>query len=235
MRRTQQQAMRTRSKIIESAAQTFLQHGFFRSSLSSVAVRAGVTRGAVYGHFRNKLALAEAIFESSSYDADPFMVRQGSRSHDPLGHLRSELIRLLHRALSDGEARRFYSIVYTRCELTRETRGIWRRVQEERHIAERRIAAALRDAQSLGQIGAGVDPENQAVLVHACLMGFLLRNLTEPVTKTSDQFAEQVVAYALGALGEAGYATAEPLRQSVEDTSVARLLRSDGHADDRRR
>jgi hypothetical protein len=34
---------------------------------------------------------------------------------------KSELVRLLGRALIDGDARQLYSAIYSRCELTRET------------------------------------------------------------------------------------------------------------------
>jgi TetR/AcrR family acrAB operon transcriptional repressor len=85
MRRTPAQAMRTRAKILDSATRTFLQRGLSRASLSDIAGVAGVTRGAVYGHFKNKSALFDAMFESSTLPADPFLVEWRDNQGDPLG------------------------------------------------------------------------------------------------------------------------------------------------------
>jgi len=59
-RRTRQQALATRQGILDAAVHVFLERGFKRSSMQHVADRAGVTRGAVYWHFRSQLDLLEA-------------------------------------------------------------------------------------------------------------------------------------------------------------------------------
>ncbi|MGD0547043.1 MAG: helix-turn-helix domain-containing protein, partial [Terracidiphilus sp.] len=55
---------RTRKRLIEAAAAVIAEKGFDRASLEGIAALAGMTRGAVYGNFKNKeelfLALAEA-------------------------------------------------------------------------------------------------------------------------------------------------------------------------------
>jgi TetR/AcrR family transcriptional regulator, acrAB operon repressor len=60
-------------------------------------------------------------FEYAALPADPFVVEWHDSRPDPLSHLKSELVRLLGRALIDGDARQLYSAIYSRCELTRET------------------------------------------------------------------------------------------------------------------
>lgn len=58
---------RTRKRLIEAAAAAIAEKGFDRASLEDIAARAGMTRGAVYGNFKNKeelfLALIEARWE----------------------------------------------------------------------------------------------------------------------------------------------------------------------------
>ncbi|WP_206995581.1 TetR family transcriptional regulator [Trinickia mobilis] len=193
MRRTAEQALRTREKILDAATRTFLQRGLSRASLSDVAGVAGVTRGAVYGHFKNKSALFEATFASSALPADPFLVEWRDNQDDPLGHLKLELIRLLGEVLSGGAARRLYSVIYSRCEVTRETRNIWKRVHADRRLAEQRIAVALNEAQSHRQLRDGVDVDHLAVFVHSCLMGFFVRSLGEPVSHAPGLVAERLV------------------------------------------
>jgi AcrR family transcriptional regulator len=51
------QAAKTRAKLIESTLELLPKYGFFKLSLDQVAAHAGVTKGAIYGHFENRDAL----------------------------------------------------------------------------------------------------------------------------------------------------------------------------------
>jgi AcrR family transcriptional regulator len=54
-------AARTRSQLIRSAATVFAEHGYLRAKLSTISADAGVSRGALYFHFPDKEALADAV------------------------------------------------------------------------------------------------------------------------------------------------------------------------------
>ena len=61
MRRTKEEAAETRSEILHSAKALFLDKGYENVSLEEIAAAAGVTRGAVHWHFKNKQGLMFAI------------------------------------------------------------------------------------------------------------------------------------------------------------------------------
>lgn len=61
MRRTKAQAEQTKKDILQAAEQLFLQQGYDKVSLEAIASEAGVTRGAVHWHFKNKQGLLSAI------------------------------------------------------------------------------------------------------------------------------------------------------------------------------
>ena len=61
MRRTKEQADQTRRAILGAAEALFLEKGYENVSLDEIAMAAGVTRGAVHWHFRNKQGLLFAI------------------------------------------------------------------------------------------------------------------------------------------------------------------------------
>ncbi|MGA2695122.1 MAG: helix-turn-helix domain-containing protein [Terriglobales bacterium] len=52
---------RTRAQLIVSAAEVIGEKGYDRASLEEIAARAGMTRGAVYGNFKNKEELFLAL------------------------------------------------------------------------------------------------------------------------------------------------------------------------------
>ncbi|MDR0458334.1 MAG: TetR family transcriptional regulator, partial [Burkholderiaceae bacterium] len=60
-RRTKEDAQATRAAVLDAAERVFLRRGVTRTSLAEIAQAAGVTRGAIYGHFRTKADLFTAM------------------------------------------------------------------------------------------------------------------------------------------------------------------------------
>jgi AcrR family transcriptional regulator len=54
----QERARRTYESVLDAAAREFARHGFTAANLSAVVSRTGLTKGALYGHFPSKAALA---------------------------------------------------------------------------------------------------------------------------------------------------------------------------------
>jgi AcrR family transcriptional regulator len=59
----QQRAVRTRSQVLDAAAQAFAAKGYPAVTILDVAEITGMTKGAVYFHYSNKEALALAVAE----------------------------------------------------------------------------------------------------------------------------------------------------------------------------
>lgn len=59
-------AERTTAFIIETVAPVFNKHGYIGTSMSDLTKATGLTKGALYGNFENKEALALAAFEYNS-------------------------------------------------------------------------------------------------------------------------------------------------------------------------
>lgn len=56
-------AEQTRQKILDITADEIHHHGFQSTSLSTILNRCGISKGALYYHFSNKLELGYAVFE----------------------------------------------------------------------------------------------------------------------------------------------------------------------------
>lgn len=60
--RPSEKAIATRAALVELAAELFATRGYLQTSIRDISRAAGLTSGAIYGHFRNKAdLLAEAI------------------------------------------------------------------------------------------------------------------------------------------------------------------------------
>jgi AcrR family transcriptional regulator len=58
----------TRRALVDAARRLFAEHGFADTSTESIVQAAGVTRGALYHHFRDKTALFEAVYETLEHE-----------------------------------------------------------------------------------------------------------------------------------------------------------------------
>ena len=58
-----EQSRRTRRALLDTARATFAAQGYVAASTEEIVRQAGVTRGALYYHFRDKAALFEAVFD----------------------------------------------------------------------------------------------------------------------------------------------------------------------------
>ena len=63
MKRSKEDALITKEKLINTAMKVFLSEGFDESKLEDIAAKVGVTRGAFYWHFKDKKDLLESVIE----------------------------------------------------------------------------------------------------------------------------------------------------------------------------
>lgn len=123
MRKTKEEAQKTREQLMQSALDTFLEHGVARTSLAAIARNAGVTRDALYWHFKNKEDLFEALF-GQIFSACSASLADGL--HESGGHgLRRMLYDMFDRIQSDDTHRKLFTIIHLKCEFTEETRAVF--------------------------------------------------------------------------------------------------------------
>lgn len=94
----QERAEQTRTAILEAAASRFDAVGFLGASLSDILAEAGVTKGALYFHFKAKEELADALIQEQFSMTEPLSVMENPGlqtvidwSHDMAKALQSDI------------------------------------------------------------------------------------------------------------------------------------------------
>jgi len=99
VRRTKEQAAETGRNVLQAAEELFLNKGYENVRLEEIATQAGVTRGAVHWHFKNKhgllLALRDSAQEPFRVLAEELSTSDGAASLKKLGDIISETFRRL--------------------------------------------------------------------------------------------------------------------------------------------
>jgi AcrR family transcriptional regulator len=83
-----EQSDATRGALVAAARQLFAEQGFADTSTEAVVQAAGVTRGALYHHFRDKTALFQAVYEDLEQELVARVAAQVAGLTDPLVILR---------------------------------------------------------------------------------------------------------------------------------------------------
>jgi TetR/AcrR family acrAB operon transcriptional repressor len=119
-RKTKAEAALTRDRIVTCARQVFSREGVTNTSLEKVAKEAGVTRGAVYWHFRDKADLFMAVRQQTG-----ILLRFGDfDTGDALRRLEAGLHEALRRLAEDPQARETYEVMLWKCEYVGEFAGV---------------------------------------------------------------------------------------------------------------
>lgn len=121
-RRTKEDAVATRSGLLDAAEQVFLEQGVSRASLAAIAEQAGATRGAVYWHFKDKLDLFNAMIDRVSLPLDQVLYGGGAglASAAPLQRICRVMHVLLNGLAHDEHLRRVFTIMMHRVEFVGE-------------------------------------------------------------------------------------------------------------------
>ncbi|MBA8500687.1 multidrug efflux transporter transcriptional repressor AcrR [Escherichia fergusonii] len=120
-RKTKQQALETRQHILDVALRLFSQQGVSSTSLAEIAKAAGVTRGAIYWHFKNKSDLFSEIWElSESSIGELELEYQAKFPDDPLSVLREILVYILEAIVTEERRRLLMEIIFHKCEFVGE-------------------------------------------------------------------------------------------------------------------
>lgn len=120
-RKTKQQALVTRQHILDVALRLFSQQGVSSTSLVEIAKAAGVTRGAIYWHFKNKSDLFSEIWELSESNIGELEIEyQAKFPDDPLSVLREILVYLLEATVTEERRRLLMEIIFHKCEFVGE-------------------------------------------------------------------------------------------------------------------
>lgn len=172
-KRRKEEALETRERILKAAVTVFHERGLARPSLTEVAELAGVTRGAVYGHFRNKADLFSALTERVQLPGEELEVAGSERSEDPLGALRGRWLMLYREVAANREWRMILEIIFHRCELVTESGEILERMLQCQCEGVERIRDSLSEAARRGQLPADLNIELAAPMLHSSLIGVL--------------------------------------------------------------
>jgi TetR/AcrR family mexXY operon transcriptional repressor len=168
-RKTKEESQNTRNGILDAAELVFLEKGVAQTAMADIADAAGISRGAVYGHYKNKIDVCLAMCDRAfARAAEGFeLVEDGP----VLETLRQAALHYLRQCVESGSVQRVLEILYMKCEQSEENAPLLRRRTLYDKQTLRITTALLRRAVASGELPATLDLHLASVYFQSLLEG----------------------------------------------------------------
>lgn len=215
VRKTKQEAQETRMGLLDAAEQLFQQRGVSHCSLQDIAQAAGVTRGAIYWHFKDKAELFEAMMERAIMPLE-----EGMNLHETpaevlsLAELRWGLINVFYSTVHNERTRRVFDIAMQKVEYSGEMQALQQRKLDSRRGWSEQNRAAFERAKAIGLLPAGLNCAIAGVALVALVDGLLQLWVMDPSAFDLMEVGQAAVNGFLTSLAYAGTALLPPMTEA---------------------
>jgi TetR/AcrR family acrAB operon transcriptional repressor len=194
VRKTKEDSELTHAALLDAAERVFFDKGVARATLNDIAQAAGVTRGAVYWHFKDKADVMQALFSRAMLPMEAMMVDLDiCAESDPLAALRYMCVHALTTLAQSESQQRIFSIMFHKCENVGELMTVMDDKNANCEECLARVARLLTRAVSAGQLPADTDVFIAHQALNAFMAGAMREWLQAPATYALDRAAPAMV------------------------------------------
>ena len=192
MRKTKEEALKTRTNILKSAMKVFLEQGYSQASLTEIAKTAGYTRGALYWHFEDKSEILEVLVSKFH---DRFLYKQDEilcSTVDPMQKI-SEIININFLELyRNKEFRDFIELTWFKTEIDQHI-GLLQGKVAITKIFNDTITQLFTEAAEECLIKEEIDPEIAALTITSLINGIYRGYFVMPDKLKSEEAGKSLI------------------------------------------
>lgn len=178
MKRTKEEAEKTREDILNAAVKIFSEKGVARTTLDEIAKAANVTRGAVYWHFESKTQIFEALHERLHRPFIDMILGDLEKDHpEPIAQLRDLCVKILLDLENDEQKRKALFLFLIKCDYSGDLAVYKDEHREKKAESMRLFRRYFEKAKKAGKLPPKANPELLAESVSCFLKGILFEYL----------------------------------------------------------
>ncbi len=194
MRRTKEDAEKTRSKILKAAVALFAEKGFAQTSLEQIAAAAEVTRGAIYWHFKNKAEIFDALQEQLYQPVTEMILQDLQTDHpEPLMQLQDTCIQLLLDIEADQAKRHGLKLFLATWNYAEELLDHLEKHRAKKDESLNLFSQYFERAQEKGFIHSQADPKTLTLSLRCYMKGIISEHLDDPDNFSMQQQAPTLI------------------------------------------
>lgn len=178
MRRSKQDAEKTKKQLIFAACEVFYREGVARATLEQIAREAGVTRGALYWHFDNKVDILDALFQEVMPGMHELKQRlEGLQADDYWQCMLQHYVNFMLMLVQDVHLRQFCTVMHLKCELTESNAQVVALLNRFCATWEADIEQVMAQAVVVKALDSNTDVKQTSQLLRCILTGILVSYL----------------------------------------------------------
>lgn len=194
MRRTKTEALKTKEYLMLAALDTFYKKGIARTSLNEIAQAAGVTRGALYWHFKNKEDLFDALFQRICDDIESCIKEDSNNNNEQAwSSFRLTLTRFFERLQHNELHYKFHSILFLKCEHTEQNAAVIDIADKHQSIWREKITEVLTKSIAQHALSEDLDTDMAVIFIKSMLDGLIWRWLSSDKSFDLAQTAPRMI------------------------------------------
>ena len=177
VRRTKEDAQKTKDSILEAALIVFSIKGYSKTTFDDIAKHIGLTKGAVYWHFKNKL---ELLIEMISLNAHKNFKEYYSKRITNFVELKDFFMVLSKRVETDAHHRKLLYFVLFQMEWSESLMiSVQKSLDGVLNFPLIYVKEALTDMQKNGVITECLDLDKTAMLLMSTWKGLLYQDISQ--------------------------------------------------------
>ena len=170
-------AEQTTEYIIQKAAPIFNKHGYVATSISDITKATGLTKGAIYGNFKNKEELAIACFNLSVKNLLRRITDHQALSNSPLGKF--FLLTDFYRKYYDySQELGGCPVLNVGVDANQQNETLLKHVQYTIERIENNVVKLIEEGKKRGEIKESVDSKAFAKKLYVVIQGAIFMTLT---------------------------------------------------------
>ena len=180
VRKTKEDTQQTYEALLNAAEYVFCEKGVANTTLNDVACAAGMTRGAIYWHFKDKKELFHALCDRAFLPMEILLNEITSNTiTDPIAAIRQLNLHFIAQVTANTRQTKVFDIIFHRCEKTAEMQSFIQE-REDRNECLDKIGDIFRAAVAQGALPANTDIAIAVQINHAFLIGLVHEWLIDP-------------------------------------------------------
>lgn len=158
MKRTKEDAALTRQMVLAAALKVFGRKGFSQTTLAEVAQEAGLTRGAIYWHFKNKNEMFGAVLEVLYERSRERVIKVLQSEQSPLLKIRQLIGEFLRIISDEDEFRVIEEFHMLEFQKTKELKKLCKKHQEKMEEMRTELQNLISEGIASGDLDNRFDP-----------------------------------------------------------------------------
>ena len=181
VRRTKEEALETRHRLLDAAELLFQAQGVSQTSLQQIAQQAGATRGAIYWHFKDKADLFNAMMDRVKLPLEAAAQQvAGGPEADPIEDVERMMAEALKLMTTDPQVRRVFDIATHKVEYTHDMQSVHQRHLDARNACVIDFEKAMLAGARRARIRLPIPAAAAALGLHALISGLIQDWLLDP-------------------------------------------------------